>query len=182
MRAIVGLSFIASVAIIGWVCPATASTLCKADEVVVFSCPTRTNIASLCASKNASDSGGYMQYRFGRKNRLDLSYPPVSARPADVFASGTAMFSGGGSAWLSFKRAPFSYTIFTASGRWGPSGSAADAAGVAVQKGGKEFANFPCRAAPGSEIGPELFEKLGLKEADPTKRFDIPQAFFPKPD
>lgn len=79
-----------------------------------------------------------------------------------------------------FDRGPFAYTIFTAIGKWGAAGASAAVSGVAVEKEGKEFANFPCRTEPESEIGPELFERLGLKQADPANGFDIPDAFFPK--
>ena len=90
------------------------------------------------------------------------------------------MFSGGGGAWLRFSKGPFRYTIFTAIGKWGHAGRPATAEGVAVEKDGKVFANFPCRAAADSELGPDLFDKLGLKTADPAEDFDIPDAFFPK--
>lgn len=159
---------------------AASPSLCKPDERVVFSCSTGAHIVSLCASVNASKTDGYLQYRFGRDDTVDLAYPDLSAKPGDAFISGRLTFSGGGGAWLRFGKGPFAYTIFTAIGRWGSSGGAAAVSGVAVEKDGNEFANFPCRTAPKSEIGPQLFEKLGLKEADPSKPFDIPDAFFPK--
>ena len=159
---------------------AAASTLCRPDEAVVFSCPTGAHIVSLCASKTASATEGYLQYRYGAGDRIDLAYPDLSTRAADAFTSGRMMFSGGGGAWLRFDKGPYAYTIFTAIGRWGHSGSPASVAGVAVEKDGKAFANFPCRSAEQSEIGPDLFDKLGLKEADPSRQFDIPDAFFPK--
>ena len=97
-----------------------------------------------------------------------------------MFSSGQLMFSGGGGAWLRFGKEPFAYTIFTAIGKWGPAGAPASVAGVAVQKAGKPFANFPCRDTPESEIGPQFFETAGLREADPPNDFEIPDAFFPK--
>ena len=111
---------------------------------------------------------------------MDLAYSDLGAEPADVFTAGTMMFSGGGGALLRFNRYRFSYTIFTAIGNWGRTARKAEAAGVAVKKDGKQFTNFPCRADPISEIGPDFFRKLGLKTADPDTEFDIPDAFFPK--
>jgi hypothetical protein len=159
---------------------AAPPSLCKPDERVVFSCSTGAHIVSLCASANASKTDGYLQYRFGRGGSVDLAYPDLSAKPGDAFTSGRLMFSGGGGAWLRFDKGPYAYTIFTAIGRWGSSGGPAAISGVAVEKDGKAFADFPCRSAPKSEIGSELFEKLGLREADPSQQFDIPDAFFPK--
>jgi hypothetical protein len=179
MRFVFGLSFIA-MASASWPCFAAAPSLCKADELTVFSCSTGAHTASICASKEISKSSGTMQYRYGKGDKLDLVYPDPAAKPADIFTSGTLSFSGGGGAWLRFDKAPYRYTIFTAIGNWGRSGGKAEAQGVAVQKDGKEFANFPCRGAVTSEIGPELFDKLGLKTGDSADEFDIPEAFFPK--
>jgi hypothetical protein len=183
MRSIVGLSGLALTALAAWPSAANAAapTLCKPDELVVFSCPTGAHTASICASRNISKSDGAMQYRYGRKDSLDLVYPDAATRPVDVFASGTMAFSGGGGAYLRFSKGPYIYTIFTAIGKWGPGGIVAPASGVAVEKDGKEFANFPCRAGgTDGELGPDFFEKLGLKAADTGQDFEIPQAFMPK--
>src|SRR5258708_24165968 len=165
MRAIVGLGCLAFAATAATPHPAAgaAPTLCKADELVVFSCPTGAHTASICAAKNISKSAGALQYRYGKKDSVDLAYPDAGVKPADVFTSGTMMFSGVGGAWLRFSKGPFVYTIFSAVGKWGPGETAADTSGVVIQKDGKAFANFPCRAG-GAEadgaMGPEFFEKL----------------------
>ena len=124
-----------------------------------------------------SKDAGYLQYRFGRRDAIDLAYPDLGARPSNVFSSGQLMFSGGGGAWLRFGKEPFAYTIFTAIGRWGPAGAPASMAGVAVQKAGKPFANFPCRDTPESEIGPQFFETAGLRGADPPNDFEFRMRF-----
>src|SRR5262245_34332940 len=41
----------------------------------------------LCAPRDVSKNSGYVQYRHGRQDRVDL---------ADAFVSGATMFSGGG--------------------------------------------------------------------------------------
>jgi hypothetical protein len=152
----------------------SAPTFCGAGERVVFSCSTGTHVASICAS----ETGDAMQYRYGKSGGLELIYPEGGAKPADAFVVGTLAFSGGGGAWLRFNKGAFQYTIFTATGKWGRGGALADASGVAVTKDGKEFVNIPCRGAADSEIGPDLRDKLGLKEA--AEEFDIPEAFLPK--
>jgi hypothetical protein len=179
MRIIFGLSFLA-MSLASWPSFAAAPSLCKPDELTVFSCSTGAHIASICASKDISKDGGTMQYRYGKGDKLDLVYPDAGAKPAEAFTSGTMTFSGGGGAWLRFDKGPFRYTIFTAIGKWARSGQAADASGVAVQKDAKDFANFPCRGKADSELGPDFFEKLGLKAGDAADEFDIPEAFFPK--
>jgi hypothetical protein len=56
---------------------AQASTLCRADEVVVFSCQFKENkkFVSVCTSRNISDKTGFMQYRYGTEKNVELSYP-----------------------------------------------------------------------------------------------------------
>jgi hypothetical protein len=182
MRGFIGLICSAPLAIVlsqGRAVGAPA-TLCKIDELVVFSCPTGKHIASICASKNTSLGHDAMQYRYGRIDKVELSYPDAGTKPADAFTSGTMMFSGGGGTWLRFDNGPFRYRIFKAVGKWGRNGALADAAGVVVEKDGKGFANFPCRAEARGEIGPDLLYKLGIKVAGPEQEFDIPPAFFPK--
>jgi len=168
-----GLLAALSIGVLSTAPTAAAPTLCAADERVVFSCSTGAHAASICASKDLSS----MQYRFGKPGSVELVYPEGGAKPADAFIMGSLAFSGGGGAWLRFDKGPFRYTIFTAVGKWGRGGALADASGVAVERDGKAFANFPCRGAAASEMGPDLFEKLGLKESD--EAFDIPDTFLP---
>lgn len=54
-----------------------SSTLCKSTEDVVFSCTLQSKkILSLCASKGASPTTGFMQYRTGRsQSNLEMSFP-----------------------------------------------------------------------------------------------------------
>jgi hypothetical protein len=53
------------------------NSLCARDERIIFSCPVRkpAKIVSLCASKNLTADGGYLQYRFGLPGRVELEYP-----------------------------------------------------------------------------------------------------------
>ena len=175
----VALGFL-SVAAASSLTPAQAlaqPTLCVGKERVIFSCSTGAHTASICASQDLSKDAD-MQYRFGKPGSLELVYPEAGVKPADAFVLGTLAFSGGGGAWLRFHKGPFRYTVFTATGKWGRAGALADAAGVAVEKDGNEFAHFPCRGASESEIGPDLLVKLGLTEA--AEEFDIPDAFLSK--
>ena len=160
------------------VAPAFAApTLCAANEQVIFSCSTGAHTASICASKNLSKDAA-MQYRFGKPGSLELVYPEGGVKPADAFVYSTMAFSGGGGVWLRFRKGPIRYTIFTAIGKWGQGGAVADASGVSVDNDGKEIAHFPCRGAAESEMGPDLFEKLGLTDA--AEEYDIPDSFLPK--
>jgi hypothetical protein len=50
---------------------------CIKTESVIFSCQIKDSdkIFSLCASKDISDTSGYIQYRFGRLNKVELTFP-----------------------------------------------------------------------------------------------------------
>jgi hypothetical protein len=157
-----------------------AASLCKADEMTVFSCRTSALIASVCASKGLSSGDSYLQYRYGRTGKVDLSYPKTGTKPADAFTSGIMIFSGGGGTWLRFSNGAFRYSVFTAIGKWGSKGDLADAAGVFVEKDGKRFANFPCRSDAEGEMGADVFKKLGIDVAGPEAEFNIPRAFLLK--
>ncbi|WP_158818338.1 hypothetical protein [Methylocapsa sp. S129] len=59
------------------------SSLCARDERVIFSCRLTESrkIVSLCSSRDLSPSSGYMQYRFGKANAVELAYPPTKIPP-----------------------------------------------------------------------------------------------------
>lgn len=162
-----------------------ANTLCTPDETVVFSCATGATgtprYVSVCASKDVSKTGGYMQYRFGQPSKLDIVFPDKKVPPAGQFTPGNLMFSGGGGSYLQFGRGGYRYTVFSAIGNWNPKGGKAEVQGVAVSNNGKELANLSCRKGadlvPG-ELGPDFFSKAGLGES--AMDFEIPDAFFPK--
>lgn len=65
--------------IIGAVAKVSAETPshCGNEEEIIFSCQIResSKILSLCASKDLSDTSGYLQYRFGRLNKVEFAFP-----------------------------------------------------------------------------------------------------------
>lgn len=159
----------------------SSNTLCHPNETVVFSCATGSaRLVSVCASKPVSKTAGYIQYRFGQKDKLELVYPETPQAPAGLFTPGTLAFSGGGGAYLSFRKGGYRYTVFSAIGNWGKTGKGT-AEGVAIRNGEKEVASLPCRKSSdfdAGELGPDFFEKAGLGE--PETDFEIPDVFFPK--
>jgi hypothetical protein len=179
MRNLTALICLAFYALPGWsgLNAAAAATLCKADEVVVFSCPTGKHIASVCASKAETSSESYVQYRFGDAGKVDLSFPPEGTKPADVFTGGSIAYSGGGGAWLRFNNGAFRYNVFSAVGRWGRKGAPADAAGVFVEQDGKNIGNFVCRGRASGVLGLDFFKSRGILASDSLYDFDIPTAF-----
>jgi hypothetical protein len=159
---------------------AKTATLCAPEEMVIFSCSAGPRTASICASSGLSKDHGTMQYRFGSPGKLELAYPATPAKAAVDFKGGWMAFSGGGGAFLRFSNGPFEYTIFSATGKWGPNGAARDEEGVAIRKEGKEFSNFVCRSFDPvvGELGPDFLDKMGMAPPAPDPDFSIPDAFF----
>jgi hypothetical protein len=53
------------------------NSLCSRDEQIVFSCTVKrgSKIVSLCGSKDLAKDRGYLQYRFGLPNKIELEFP-----------------------------------------------------------------------------------------------------------
>src|SRR5215471_3292929 len=51
--------------------------LCSGDEKAYFSCRIKssTKTASLCGSKNLTPTQGYLQYRFGVPEKVEMEFP-----------------------------------------------------------------------------------------------------------
>jgi len=64
-----------------------AGSLCRRDEKIVFSCTVTkaAKIVSLCSSKQLAKEQGYLQYRFGLPDKIELEYPKQRGRPQDAF-------------------------------------------------------------------------------------------------
>jgi len=140
---------------------------CAAEEQTLFSCSTGRKTVSVCGSADLSATAGVAQYRFGRPGAVELAYPAAGSEWRGAARAGRLMFSGGGGAYLAFASARYRYIVYTAIGSgWGSK------AGVVVEKNGKRLASLPCKGAPTSELGPDLFAKFGIAE-DPAG-FELP--------
>ncbi|MSP76042.1 MAG: hypothetical protein EXR12_07895 [Rhodospirillaceae bacterium] len=153
---------------------ARRTSFCTPAETVVFACRTGAKMASVCASKDTGPKGT-LQYRFGK---LDGSEPLEQILPEGQVAPGRAAsgesvpFSGGGGAWLRFRKGQFTYTVYTGIGNWGPKGEKRTKAGLHIEHAGKPLATLKCQEEPISLLGPDWFEKTGIKPNN--EDFDFP--------
>lgn len=153
---------------------AQRTSFCTPAETVVFACRTGAKMVSVCASRDTGPTGT-LQYRFGK---LDGSEPleqilPEGQVAAARAASGESVaFSGGGGAWLRFRKGQFTYTAYTGIGNWGPRGEKRTKAGLLVEQAGKPLATLKCQGEPISLLGPDWFEKAGVKPG--KEEFDFP--------
>jgi hypothetical protein len=108
-------------------------SLCKAQEQSVFWCETKAKRFELCASKNLSASGGYMQYRAGAAGKPVFQFPDPASHPRGNFELG--MTAKG--TVLTFQNAQTTYEIYEA---------AAGGATISVTPEGKASVEIPCKS------------------------------------
>lgn len=89
-----------------------ATTFCNTSEVNVFSCNTKSKTISICASKDLSNTSGYLQYRFGTVRKIELQFPKVRRHPRNKFTEGSEPYSRGAASQLSFRSGPYRYVIY----------------------------------------------------------------------
>lgn len=96
---------------------AMAQSLCVADEMPVFTCKIGKKVASICASKVLDEKQGYVQYRFGKKDSIELEIPRKSDyNPAMVGYMSASCASCWGN-YLRFSGADYRYYVFNVSTR-----------------------------------------------------------------
>lgn len=168
---------LAAAILMGTAAPAAAQTttgFCAVQEQVVFSCRTGKKQVSVCASPGATATTGSLTYRFGdpASGKPEIELPKSTVPPAKAATGGGDAFSGGGGAWLMFRQGEFSYAVYTGIGNWGPKGEKREKAGLLVQRAGKDVAVLKCSSKEQSELGPDLYERLGIQNGG--SEFDYP--------
>lgn len=153
------------------------ASFCTPTEVIVFSCRTSPiKLVSVCASRDASASKGYLQYRTGKPDSgepLDLTLPAAQLPPPQAASGESVPFSGGGAAWLRVAaKNNVAFVVYTGIGKWGPRGEIQEKAGVAVERDGKSVANLNCTGKPISLLGSDWFDKAGITAKG--QDFDLP--------
>jgi hypothetical protein len=152
------------------------TSFCTPLEDVIFACRTGAKLVSVCASKDASPKGGYVQYRFGKPDSadpLELMIPEGEPLPSKSATGGNVPYSGGGAAWLRFRNGPYAYVVYSGIGKWGPKGETIENNGLAVERGGKVISTLRCSTPLESELGPDWLEKAGIGTND--EDFDFPE-------
>lgn len=67
-------------------CSDAAESLCAKNEKAFFSCMTKKRkLASVCGSSDLSKTGGYLVYRFGTSEKVELEFPKSKEGSAAKF-------------------------------------------------------------------------------------------------
>jgi len=123
-------------------------TLCRNGETVMFACPSQGKRMAVCASPSGGSPFGFLRYRFGDDQNLELEFP-LQPKPLRDYASGNHLGDGarGSLTYLRLLRGDVSYAVF--SEVVNPSYQQAGASernGVIVERHGKVLARHMCDA------------------------------------
>jgi len=138
---------------------ATETTKCYPHEEVYFSCLAGKKVLSICASGNSSPESGYVQYRVGQKNRLELEYPDKPYPPKDKFTISDITGGNLNIRHLKFTNGKFNYVIYQG-----------DVSGIYVKKNGKTISNLTCQDGKYQTISPRALR--GIKTVAPIDGID----------
>ena len=132
---------------------AQGQTHCHSNERVVFSCSIGEKTASVCASEISSPSQGYLQYRFGALDSIEMEYPNRKQHPQGLFTAfyGTPIMDDGSRAMiasLAFGVNDYGYELTTSAV------GDRSATELIVSRAEKTLATLRCR--PESVINPDI--------------------------
>jgi hypothetical protein len=142
--------------------PPKPKNLCLAGEKMLLNCVTKSKLASVCASGDATNSGGYAKYRFGTPEKIELEFPKQESPPSSSFLLRVIPRPGGGNTKLSFTNQEYSYRIEESSGY--PAGDNAgfeSTTNIIISKKNKTVKKISCENEDSglSAEAYEIFEK-----------------------
>ncbi|WP_198403264.1 hypothetical protein [Acidovorax delafieldii] len=147
----------------------TSISLCSADEIVFLSCSLGHKLLSVCASKDLSSDRGYIEYRFGKQNLIELRYPDKSLPPKQAF---TFLALGTGQAVensLRFRNGEYTYTVYSVGGR------TFEDHGVYVRKDNALISRQACRTKIVGNLGTTEFTQkiIGAGVPKPEREYSV---------
>lgn len=157
-----------------------ADSHCLPEEETVFSCAAGNKVISICASKDISTTSGYMQYRFGALNAVEITIPETKEHPKKNVEAGTfSTANGGRTGHIRFKKGEYGYVVYWAEvrGEYSADGTRGWEyyQGVVVEYKGKKIANIKCPSPSKKEPDDEyLFSKVGLTKSDDLVYYEVP--------
>lgn len=133
-------------------------SLCRFNEKTYFSCSVKGGkMIAVCGSRIITETRGYLQYRFGKENAIELALPKNLDHPSKFFTQTKFLGMREESATLKIRNEPFSYTVYYTKG----TGSNL-ANGVVVTKNNKQVADIPC--SENFAVGDLFFDEAVIKQ------------------
>ncbi len=141
--------------------------LCHRDESVIFGCSLGDKLLSLCSSKGVGATTGYVQYRYGTINKIEMTYPKKLLPPKGYFFLGQSGWSGGGENRIRFNNGKYNYLIYDTLVKVGdpPSlGKYKFTAGVIVGRKNIELSRKSCKNLSSGAINGNSHENFYIYE------------------
>ncbi|MCJ7546559.1 MAG: hypothetical protein MUP30_07010 [Deltaproteobacteria bacterium] len=157
-----------------------ADSHCLPEEETVFSCAAGNKVISICASKDISTTSGYMQYRFGALNAVEITIPETKEHPKKNVEAGTfSTANGGRTGHIRFKKGEYGYVIYWSRvrGAYFADGTRnwERRQGVVVEYKGEKIANIKCQLPSKEEPDDEyLFSSVGLTKNEDLVYYNVP--------
>ena len=142
-----GGGLVLSMMSVAWAANAQPGTLCLQNERTIFSCPLKNTakLVSLCGSRDLAEGSGYLQYRFGRRGKVELEFPnerrgsPKAFRHTLYTRYQVNRFS------VSFSVGNYTYTVFD--NHDGEMEPPTHEVGVAIERSGDRRRELLCRGS-----------------------------------
>jgi hypothetical protein len=152
-------------------------SLCRAGELVIFSCRIGHKTASACASATLGPASGYVRYRFGKPKAIELDLRVAGeemARSLEWNADASA--GGSGSHFLRITNGQYGYVLH----EWWkhPLNMSCDGpcqgAGVLVEREGERVKQLSCnsRYPVVSKFDPKLLDGAQIPRAERFPQVD----------
>ena len=143
--------------------PACAQSLCAANETMIFTCPAKPKVVSVCASKDLGPQRGYLHFRIGSEGRTETIYPAGRAPNAITYGY-AGVGQGPPGHYIMLKRGRDVYGIITTDSRGPQYGGEATA--FVRQRDGKLAEALQCDDLTDVDSGSELLGKAGFPDVD----------------
>ncbi|MEM5299652.1 hypothetical protein VSR82_35775 [Burkholderia sp. JPY481] len=141
--------FVAGLILFGIGVRADEVTLCYPQEEVYFSCQTNGKIMSICASGNISPDNGYVQYRFGKADKMEIEFPKNPFSPRKWFSLSDIREGSVNFSHLKFNSGHYQYVLYQGF----PSG-------IYVKRDGKTISNHTCDDGTYQQFSPRAFRGI----------------------
>ena len=130
-------------------------SLCSKTEINYSSCRIGKKIASFCLSGEVNKNGGYLQYRFGTKEKIELSFPERTNQRASFFESSDFGFTDGDVRYTAFVIGPHRYIYYQTHIKSTAKTEGRLEHGLAIVKNGVTIKDMSCSSVSDGLSGPK---------------------------
>lgn len=151
--------------------PLQRGTLCMAGEQIIYSCRVKQSVVSICAAPRLATKSDYVQYRFAKAGRLQMSYPSDKVGSRKLFIRGSRDFPSGIEQYIRFQKGGYDYVVYSYFAVDSPGADGLktpiEGSGLVVQRAGKMVSQLTCRLD--GEIDPSASAGIPMEAFDESR-------------